>query len=241
MPYVASRKFDVTVITIAKAGITTNINNIYWLDYGDFYHDSLALHRDASQLLLHREREAAEFQRKLRDGKVFIAVREPLKRAYSCFNEKAATTHKYAFPWLARLLRDRGASLGPEDDLATHRADFLIFLRFVAEDVKANLAAIDEVNPHWRPQFFFLRAALQRRAPDMMGRTETLSEDFELFLKHAGVDAIPPRRRFNEGPKPRFDYADVAGDDEVLSVGEALFARDYRILGYRRPSETGVL
>ncbi|MEM1314096.1 MAG: sulfotransferase family 2 domain-containing protein [Pseudomonadota bacterium] len=235
MRYVASRTRPIIYLPIAKAGLTSTLNAMLWLDTGESLEDPLSIHRRSAELFITSRLHPEALKARFETDKVFTIVRDPLRRAFSLFNEKAVADHEHAFPFLKRRLRKNGASLKPDDDLARRTEDFVIFLRYVGFQARKHRRAPENINPHWRPQSMVLRRAQNARTPDFVCRTETLSEDFPAFLRWAGVEDQPPSRRFNEGPTPTHALSEVAADPRIHALARRIFAKDYATLGYALP------
>lgn len=239
MRYVASRTRPVIYLTIAKAGLTSTLNALLWLDQGRFADDPEDIHRHVGDLFVTAANAPETLERRLKTDKVFTVVRDPLRRAWSLFNDKALHEHPHAFPFLRRRLLRKGAALDPQAGIEPLREDFLLFLRAVRADVNAARGRPAKINPHWRPQSLTLRQAARKRAPDVVCRTETLDADLPAVLRWAGVEDPPPPRRFNEGPPSPHPPAQVLDHPDVHALAATIFARDYAMLGYPIPGASG--
>ena len=71
-------------------GLTFAIDSGGWLD------DPLTIH-GRPELMVHWKAQPEAIERRLKTDIVFTFVRHPLKRAYSCFNEKIHFTSIYGF------------------------------------------------------------------------------------------------------------------------------------------------
>ena len=227
---VAVESLPLVYVNMPKSGCTTIKNLLHRLDGGAFLADPLTVH-DRTDLFLSEAAGPEALDARLARGDiVFTFVRHPLRRAYSCFNEKLCGRGPYAFGRIrAALARDYGARFEASPSLERHRENFKAFLRFSGASYRGENGW--RRDPHWCPQSMTLRAAARWRAIDFIGRVERLDAGLRAVLALAGIacDLVIPR--LNEGRPPPWPYAAML-DDEVRALGAALFAEDLRLFGY---------
>ena len=227
--FLAARSVPILYVNMPKSGCTTIKNILHRFDSGAFIADPLTIHK-RKNLLVHPDRDEAEIRRRLRKDPVFTFVRHPLRRAYSCFNEKVHFRTPYSFPGVrAEIASNYGGRFEENPSADLHRENFKAFLRFSRD-------SFDRRNgwrrdPHWCPQTMVLQSARRWRAVDFLGRVEQFEAHLKLAFALAGVTADFDVPRMNEGPPAPWPYADMI-DEEVLGLGAAFFADDLRNFGY---------
>jgi len=224
---------------LPKCACTTIKNLLFRLETGDWCEDPLAIHKLVSRgpgVLLNRFREERLLKAMRNRSLAFTFVRHPLKRAYSCFNEKIYFESEYSFAGLRNgvLQREYGLHFptrGADYTLADHRANFLKFLLFVEKNVAGETRVRRDA--HWLPQTELLQRLRSRGELDFIGRLERFAPDMRYVLETAGVEDanVLVAKRFNEGPPPPFSYREVL-DSEILELGQRLYARDFERLAY---------
>ena len=216
-------------VNMPKSGCTTIKNLLYRIDSGHFIDDPLTIH-GRQDLLVHWRDHPDEIERRLKTDLVFTFVRHPLKRSYSCFNEKIHFTSIYSFGKVRKFVAETyGAEFVAAPSLELHRANFKRFLRFCQEcQDKTNGFRRD---PHWSPQSMVLNGTDRWRRFDFIGRVEQFDRHMDAVLGLAGVARDFETPRMNEGPPPPFRYEEVI-DDEIRDLGSRLFADDLRNFGY---------
>ena len=225
----ASATAPLVYINMPKSGCTTIKNLLYRIDSGTFLDDPLTIH-GRPELMVHWKAQPEEIERRLKTDIVFTFVRHPLKRAYSCFNEKIHFTSVYGFGKVRAFIADRyGARFVDAPPLELHRENFKRFLRFSQE-------LLDKTNgmrrdPHWSPQTTVLAGSDRWRRPDVIGKVERFDAGMDAVLALAGVTRDFETPRMNEGPPPPWRYEEVV-DDEIRGLGARLFADDLRNFGY---------
>jgi hypothetical protein len=227
--FVAVRTLPVLYVNMPKSGCTTIKNLLHRLETGAFLDDPLTIH-DRKDLFVRPEREPEEVARRIRHDPVFTFVRHPLRRAYSCFNEKIHFRGKYAFGRVRGCVaKDYGARFDAEPTLERHRENFKCFLRFATDSFQSRNGW--RRDPHWCPQTMVLNQAQRSRTIDFVGRVERFDAHLRVALGLAGVVCDLEVPRLNEGPPPPWRYEEVL-DDEVRALGRALYAADFERLGY---------
>ncbi len=212
-----------------KSGCTTIKNLLYRIDSGTFLDDPLTIH-GRPELMVHAKAQPEEIERRLKTDVVFTFVRHPLKRAYSCFNEKIHFRSIYSFGKARDFIAARyGAEFVDAPPLELHRSNFKHFLRFSQDTCdKSNGFRRD---PHWSPQSTVLAGPLRWRMLDFVGRVESFEAHMDAVLGLAGVRRDFETPRMNEGPPPPWRYEEIV-DDEIRAAGRRLFADDLRNFGY---------
>jgi hypothetical protein len=227
--FVAVRSLPLLYVNMPKSGCTTIKNILHRLDSGSFLDDPLTIHR-RTDLFLRAGREPEEFERRLGRDLVFTFVRHPLKRAYSCFNEKIHFQTKYSFGKVRkRVTVGYGAHFVADPTADRHRENFKAFLRFSLDSFNGKTR--QRRDPHWCPQSMVLNSTRRWRAIDFIGRMESFDAHLKALLGLAGVACDFPIPRLNEGPPSPWPYETML-DDEVRELGQRLFAQDLKLLGY---------
>lgn len=227
--FLAARSLPILYINMPKSGCTTIKNILQRFDSGSFIADPLTIHK-RKDLLVRPDREAEEIARRLRQDPVFTFVRHPLRRAYSCFNEKVHFQTPYSFPRVrATIAADYGGRFEAAPSAERHRENFKAFLRFSRDSFEGRNGW--RRDPHWCPQSMVLQNTRRWRLPDFIGRVERFDEHLKVALGLAGAAYDFEVPRMNEGPPPPWRYEEVI-DDEVLALGAAFFADDLRNFGY---------
>jgi len=217
-----------------KSACTTLKNFLYFVDHGVFFKDPLEIHNSQGDVLLTQYHHKIELSQKIKKCLVFTFVREPLRRSYSCFNEKIFYKGKYSFTNVRDYIATTyDANFDEPPDINLHRHNFKMFLKFVQDSISgANGWRRDA---HWMPQAFVLRRCEQYRHADFIGRVERFDRDFRLLAKATGIDEHIVLPALNEGPAPPFPYSQIL-DDEICGMGRVIFADDYRLFGYPEPT-----
>ena len=102
----ASATAPLVYANMPKSGCTTIKNLLYRIDSGAFLDDPLTIH-GRPELMVHWKAQPEAIERRLKTDLVFTFVRHPLKRAYSCFNEKIHFRSIYSFGKARDLHRRR--------------------------------------------------------------------------------------------------------------------------------------
>lgn len=227
--YWITQRVPIVYVNMPKSGCTTIKNVLHRLNTGQFLDDPLTIHA-RKDLFLRAPDDADEIGRRLQDCLVFTFVRHPLKRAYSCFNEKIHFTSKYGFGKVRDCcVADYGARFVDAPEIELHRQNFKAFLRFATDSMEGRNGW--RRDPHWCPQSRALNRVRRWRMVDFVGRVERFDEHLKAILNLAGIAYDFETPRMNEGPKPPYAYDSIV-DDEVLSLGEALYQSDFRHFGY---------
>ncbi len=227
--FLASVARPLIYINMPKSGCTTIKNLLVRLDTGAFIDDPLTIH-GRKDLLVHWKIQPETVAARLKTDFVFTFVRHPLKRSYSCFNEKIHFTSIYSFGKVRQYIaKNYGARFEDAPSLELHRENFKRFLRFSQDSVdRTNDMRRD---PHWSPQSVVLAGSDRWRRPDFIGKVERFDAGMDAVLGLAGVARDFETPRMNEGPPPPWRYEEVI-DDEIRAMGAKLFADDLRNFGY---------
>jgi hypothetical protein len=222
-----------------KSACTTIKNILYYVQYGHWHPNPLAIHREIKDKnLIIRGSNFLQHRRKNPFGRPFVTftfVRNPGPRAYSAFVEKIWATGPYAFPKIREILAAKYQyRLGPLENgkysLEDIRTGFKQFLNFVTDNLDGKTIAAP--NPHWMCQYNRLNRQTPKDYVAFIGRVETFAEDMSFVLRKAGWDDVSiASTRFNEGPPPPFKLADVF-DDEINSLFMNLYQKDYAAFDY---------
>jgi hypothetical protein len=227
-------------LNMPKAACTTIKNLLYYMQFGRYHEAPLDIH--ASDALLRSRTDTPEVHRAIHGHMasphfVFTFVREPGRRAYSCFIEKVLYQKHRSFPHVRAMLQRRyGFDLPSEpeavDGLSAEQvADgFIRFLRFVNDNVHDRTKM--KKDAHWLPQSHIVRRYQQQFVPDLVGRVESFDRDFSHVLQHYRGPHVPPLDiKFNEGPKPPHRFEAVATDQSRALLNE-IYGTDYHLFGY---------
>ncbi len=226
---IAVPSLPVVYVNMPKSGCTTIKNILHRIDSGAFLDDPLTIH-ERPDLFVHASHAPDELVRRLGRDLVFTFVRHPLKRAYSCFNEKVHFRARYSFGGVRRhVAAAYGAEFVEEPTLELHRANFKAFLRFAQESFAGENGWRRDA--HWCPQSMVLNQVRRWRMVDFIGRVEHLDTQLRAVLALAGVAYDFEAPRMNEGSPAPFAYEAVL-DDEIRALGARLYASDLRDFGY---------
>jgi len=235
---IAMDRYPLVYYNVPKCACTTIKNVMYQLEYGEPFPEPLDVHRSiATGRVLVGRHQPERLLTALATRRIsFTFVRHPLRRAYSCFNEKIFQESAHSFRDLRNgVLRDtfgiRFPAEGEPYDAAAHARNFARFLEFVGQ----NAAGQTEVrqDAHWLPQATIIQRQRNRGEIDFVGRLESYRDDFAFVLRKAGVTDIDPLvdLRYNEGLPPPHGYGDIL-TDEVLDLGARVYAEDYERFAY---------
>jgi hypothetical protein len=231
-----------------KAGCTTIKNILYYIEKGEWLNTPLEIHRVVSrgEALLSNE----SFQRQRMELKssspyfTFSFVRHPGKRVYSAFVEKILTRHEYSIGSIQNhLIKEmnfthRGKKIESLDamppleemEIENLRSNFKQFLKFVQLNITNQSRFYP--NQHWVVQSERIDKLKDQDRLDFVGRIEDFKDDFNMVLKHIGIDRPDlTDSRFNEGPKPPISYQDLVGSVLRNSI-RSIYAKDFDRYGY---------
>lgn len=164
----------------------------------------------------------------------FTVLRHPVKRAHDAFARKVLTGEFSAVrDHIARLF---DVTLPPDAadlSLEAHRTGFKAFLRFA----RASLSGQTGLQPWpiWATQSANLEGYAQVVLPDAILREEHLAQDLAWLAAQVGVTR-PQEYLADESPSG-FGWREVI-DDEVLSLTQDAYWRDYQQFGFS-PQPTG--
>ena len=212
-----------------KSACTSLKNILYWFDHGTFLNDPLTIHR-RTELLVRGAKSPATIANRLSTDLVFTFVRHPLRRAFSCFNEKIFSRGPYSFPRVRQFLCDNyQANFLTEPNIENYQENFKAFLRFGCDSFRGKNGW--RRDPHWCPQTMVLANVEKIRRIDFIGRVESFNMHFSALLnihQLSPPSAIPP---MNEGAKPPFVFEDIV-DEEVQRLAMAFLEHDMQYFGY---------
>jgi len=227
--FVAVQNLPVIYVNMPKSSCTTIKNILHRINSGAFLADPLTIHK-RNDLFLSVDRTPDELARRLGRDLVFTFVRHPLKRAYSCFNEKVHFETPYSFGWVRRCVAaDYGARFVPEPSAKQHRENFKAFLRCSLDAFRGENKL--KRDPHWCPQSMVLNQIRRWRTVDFIGRVESFDKHIKVAMELAGIPYDLETPRMNEGPPPPYRYEEMV-DDEVRLLGRTLYGGDLRNFGY---------
>ena len=205
-------------------------NILYWLDNEAFLKDPLTIHR-RTDLLLRGATSPIVLANRLSSDIVFTFVRHPLRRAFSCFNEKIFSHGPYSFPRVRQCLCEAyQADFLSYPDLDNYRSNFKAFLRFSHDSFRGKNGW--RRDPHWCPQTMVLANVEKIRRVDFIGRVESFNAHLSALLSISQLRlpaTLPP---MNEGAKPPFRFEDVV-DDEIERIAMSFLNFDMYYFGYR--------
>jgi hypothetical protein len=238
MGVVTAARVPLVYLNLPKCASTTIQNHLLYIAQGRYADNPQAIHQHPG---LRRSREDSDdthelIRRQLGEGAlVFAFVRDPGRRAYSCFHEKFMLTGRHSFMAIRQVLeRDWGLRPpAPEEppSLERQRENFAAYLRFV----EANLAGDTDIrrDPHWCPQGPMLVHYRQHLKIDVVGKVENFAADMALVLHKAGVRRIPDvrYRPWRASPAP-YSFEDVI-TPALQAQLDRLYGSDYRHLGYQ--------
>ena len=238
MGVVTAARVPLVYLNLPKSASTTLQNHLLYIAQGRYADNPQAIHQHPG---LRRSREDSDethelIGRQLAEGAlVFTFVRDPGRRAYSCFHEKFMLTGRHSFMAIRQLLEKDWGLRPPAPDeppsLERQRENFAAFLSFV----EANLAGDTEIrrDPHWCPQGPMLVQYRQHLKIDVVGKVENFAADMALVLHKAGVRRIPDLqyRPWQTPPAP-YSFDEVI-TPELQARLDRLYGADYRHLGYR--------
>lgn len=160
----------------------------------------------------------------------FTFVRDPIKRAYSCFHEKIINKSSYSFPKIAAYIQDKYViDLLPTDDKDQVEKQFYTFLKFIEDNINNNTDV--RKDPHWLPQSKIIGNYNSVRAIDFIGRVEDFQKDMDFVLSKIGHTDLDSGKKFNEGPKPEVRLEEILSP-RVRNIAVDLFGEDYVKFGY---------
>jgi hypothetical protein len=231
----ACRTNKLVYLNVPKSACTTIKNIMYYLDWNEYPADPFSIHRQKFALL-RPETRPNQFARKFRkECFLFTFIREPKKRAYSCFMDKVQNQSSRHFePVRQYLTENYGMRIGTGDPLEIdlHRENFRSFLRFVRD----NEAGKTEIrrNNHWAPQSRIVSSAPREVELSYIGVVENLAQQFREIMKLANID-----KELNE--IPRFNESNYSAkvieqviDDEIDELLKEVYSDDYLL--YERVS-----
>ena len=204
----------------SKAGCTSASHLIYEYSRGNRYEGKIhardaGLHRGLSYF------DDALIALNSPETYVFSIVRDPLKRAVSCFKNFFIDQKNRNYPKYSRSIRKLGfVDGGPMED------NFDSFLRLIELSFTQNLVLTD---PHFRLQTLNLGYPDIRY--DRICKLENYNADMQAVFKDIGFmfprDSGALRKRENASKPSQFSPSAM----QVKKI-EALYAKDYEAFGY---------
>lgn len=199
------------------------------IDSGFFIEDPLTIHGNSNILVRSKNNPEITLD-KFKTDIVFTFVRHPLRRAYSCFNEKIFFKTKYSFPLVRKFIQSRYNFLFTDNPtVEEHRRNFLCFLCFALETVENKNGWRKDA--HWISQSLVLRKTNSLRRLDFIGRVEKFEAHLQIVFALADLKKDFCIPRMNEGPPPPFPY-DLVVDEEIKDVARHLYGMDINNFGY---------
>lgn len=221
-----------------KSACSTIKNHLYFIEHGKYAHDPLAIHSNSGLL---RTKDAGldvvqHFENVLSQPHlIFSFVREPGRRAYSCFSEKIVHKSKYSFQKIRAYLVDAyGLKLEHIESstysLEAHAENFAKYLRFIRDNLAGKTSV--RVDPHWCSQSEIIRGYQKHFCIDFVGRVENFERHFSFITSEFDLKHRPDfKLRFNEGPRPPFNFESILSN-EVRGLLTDIYGADYRDFGY---------
>ncbi len=229
MGFLGPRSRPLLYVNMPKSGCTTIKNVLHRLDAGTFLEDPLTIH-GRKDLLVRPGPDREKIIERLKTDVVFTFVRHPLRRAYSCFNEKIHFRSPYSFGKVRHTIEtEYGARFEETPSIETHRHNFGCFLKFSRDSFQGRNGW--RRDPHWCPQSMVVRNATAWRMIDFIGRVEEFERHLGVVLGLAGIAYDFEVPRMNEGAPPPYRYDEIM-TDELRSLGVDLFAGDLKNFGY---------
>ncbi len=188
--------------------------------------DTLPTHLDQKGL--------RQWKRRHKGHRSFTVLPHPVVRAHRAFCDKILTRGPGTYSDIRKTLRNfykvplPGSGPDADYDVATHRAAFLGFLKFL----RANLGGQTgiRIDAHWASQASVLQGMAQFGVPDMVIREDEMYTALpDLAAKvgycHACRPTVPPQ----EGPYPLTSIY----DEEIEQLVSTVYQRDYMMFGFR--------
>jgi len=162
----------------------------------------------------------------------FTVVSHPAARAHAVFCHHILNLGPDTFTDVRDTLRKKlnlplpAAAPGSAWNVVQHRAAFIAFLEFVKKNIAGQTSL--RVHQSWASQSQLLQGMTQFAAPDMILRTEALSEGLAQLSAQIGVDApdVP-----DSAPDEPFTLDEIY-DQDVELAARAAYQRDYMSFGY---------
>ncbi|EEW26506.1 hypothetical protein [Rhodobacter ferrooxidans] len=157
----------------------------------------------------------------------FTVLRHPVARAHAAFCGQILSN---ALPELRMgLVKTYKLALpepGQAHDLATHRAAFLGFLRFLKLNLSGQTGL--RVDAHWATQTAVLQGFAQFQGPDMVLREDRLAEGLAVLASEVGIVAPPLAAMPEDAPHPLASVYDA----EIEAAAHDAYQRDYMGYGF---------
>lgn len=222
--YICPDNYPVAYINMPKCSCTTIKNYLYFIDNNEWYPDPCGIHKALSRI------EKQHYTNDTSNIFTFTFVRNPLKRAFSAFNEKIINLGKYSFVRINRYISEiYNIDLSPSSNPVVVEKQFYTFLCFIDDNLnnKTNVRK----DWHWLPQYLVLKKNVGSGIVDFIGRTEMFKQDFAFVMNKAGIEEIDVTLRFNEGPKPNCRLEDICSH-RILAKAKTVFEKDIMAFGY---------
>lgn len=204
-----------------KVGCTYLRNLFFYLEHGKMFAEPLKIHANGVNTRKHMTRDQLS-------GTVgFFVVRDPVKRFFSLYFDKAYGTGSQSFPWIAeRINNKRLFDTGTDISLEQHRENCLGFLGYLRFRFKTQSRSA--MNAHWRPQM----ATADRAIP--FGLMPLMMEDLDNQLLQVAGDwvegleaAMQAVQQRNATPKP-FSAAQILTPEIEKRIYD-LYAEDFAL------------
>ena len=219
----ASATTPLVYVNMPKSGCTTIKNLLYRIDSGAFLDDPLTIH-GRPELMVHWKAQPEAIERRLKTDIVFTFVRHPLKRAYSCFDEKIHFTSIYGFGKVRSFIAaGYGAEFVDAPSLELHRENFKALPALLRRSRSTRRTACAATRTGARSRWCSPARDRWRR-PDVIGKVERFDAGMDAVLALAGVTRDFETPRMNEGPPPPWRYEEVV-DDEIRDLGAPALRR----------------
>jgi len=238
----ATSKYPLVYLNMPKCACTTIKNIMYYLDHDSLYSPPEDIHRAIinKSALISKHNSPQKLKETLKNKKIaFTLVRNPLSRAYSCFNEKIFFRTPNSFlnirNWLCahyhlNLPKDP-LNLSDQDyGINEHQNNFKKFLLFVHDNVKGKTSI--RIDAHWRPQKEMINLYSNVTSIDLIGRVEHFREDMKYVFTRLGISEVRLLNlKFNEGPPAPYSLKKLI-DDEMFDLVAKAYGIDYHWFGY---------
>ncbi|KAK2862774.1 hypothetical protein Q5P01_002307 [Channa striata] len=228
---------------IPKVACTNWKRVMFVLHYKKPYLDpssvSAQLVHNTNKLVLLSSLPKAEMKAKLKHYTKFLFVRDPFVRLISAYRDKFQGYNEYYYENFARdILRLYGNRLYPPEiaDEAFASGVYPSFHNFVQYllDPKTRQQPFE---PHWKQMHHLCHPCLVQY--DFVGHQETLQEDAEQLLTILDLEndiKFPPSNKTMTNPDSVWDWFKTVPLESRRKLYK-LYEQDFRLFGYRKPTE----